>query len=172
MANKPHHRLVWHLVRALDGRSVATAESCSGGRLGAALTAVDGAQDWYRGGVIAYQPSVERTLLGIRAPSVLSELAVTEMALGVADLLRAEVAMATSGVAGPSSQEGSSPGTVFVATVVDEDVRATTHHLRGDRAAVSDGAARLALRQVLGHLRDRVPPRAAAHGVERGGALR
>jgi PncC family amidohydrolase len=172
MPAKPHRQLVVQLAEMLDGRSVATAESCSGGRLGTALTAVDGASEWYRGGVIAYQPWVKRTVLGVRAHAVLSEQAVTEMAFGVSELLHAEVAMATSGVAGASPLEGSAPGTVFIATVVDGEARATTNHLDGDRAMVSDGAARLALEQVLDHLEDHHrSARRPTHGVECGGAV-
>jgi nicotinamide-nucleotide amidase len=93
------------------------------------------------------------------------------MATGVARLLHAEVAIATSGVAGAIPQDGSPSGAVYVATLVDGDVRTTTHHLHGSRATVADGAARAALHQVLDHLRDHVAPRPARHGVECGGSV-
>jgi nicotinamide-nucleotide amidase len=154
MATTPRAELVRDIVGTLDGRTVATAESCSGGRLGGALTSVDGASTWYRGGVVAYQEWVKRALLGVAAPSVFSERAAAEMAAGVARLLQAEVAIATSGVAGATPQQGCPQGTVFVATSVDGDARCSTHHVDGDRSAVSEGAVDIALRQVLDHLRD------------------
>ncbi len=87
--------------RALAGRTVAAAESCTAGRIVASLAGVDRASEFLRGGVVAYQESVKRSLLGVSAVSVYSEEAVGEMAAAVRRILGADVGVATSGVAAP-----------------------------------------------------------------------
>ncbi|RPI07691.1 MAG: CinA family protein, partial [Actinobacteria bacterium] len=106
------------VASALGGRAVASAESCTAGRICEALATVTGASDWFRGGVVAYQEPVKRALLDVEAASVLSEQAAAEMATGVAELLEADVSVATTGVAGDEPVDGVAPGTVFIATCV------------------------------------------------------
>ena len=100
------------LVRALAlalqkrGLACATAESCTGGLVGALLTALPGSSDWYLGGVISYANSVKTGLLHVRGEDIESEGAVSEpvvraMALGACAATGAQAAMSTSGVAGP-----------------------------------------------------------------------
>jgi nicotinamide mononucleotide (NMN) deamidase PncC len=68
------------VAELLDGRSIATAESCTAGRIAEVLACIEEATDWLRGGVVAYQEHVKRALLNVRAESVLSEQAAVEMA--------------------------------------------------------------------------------------------
>jgi nicotinamide-nucleotide amidase len=103
----------------LEGRTIATAESCTAGRVAEVLATVDKASEFLRGGVVAYQESVKRRLLGVTAASVLTEAAAEEMAAGVAELLDADVTVSTTGVAGDDELDGSPPGTVYIATSVD-----------------------------------------------------
>lgn len=140
------------VARQLDGRAVAVAESCTAGRIAASLAAVERATEFLRGGLTAYQEEVKRTLLGVRADSVLSEEAAAEMAAGIAQLLQAEVAVGTTGVAGDAAIDGVEPGTVFVATRVDGTTRCTTLHLDGDPDEVCDRAAHRALALLAEHL--------------------
>lgn len=81
-----------------NGRTIATAESCTAGRIAGALAAVEQAFAFFAGGLVAYQERVKRELLGVTARSVLSFDAAEEMALGVAKLLDADVTVSTSGV--------------------------------------------------------------------------
>jgi PncC family amidohydrolase len=144
-----------HLVavtRRLDRRTVAVAESCTAGRQAAALAAGEGATDWFRGGVVAYQVSVKRALLDVSVASVYCEEAAAQMAAGVATLLDAHVAVGTSGVAGDDPIEGVEPGTVFVATLVDGDCLARTYRFTGDAAQVCQRATASALAQLAEHL--------------------
>jgi nicotinamide-nucleotide amidase len=137
---------------ALDGRAIACAESCTAGRLSAALATVTGASDWFRGAVVAYQEPVKRALLDVEAASVLSEQAAAEMATGVAELLDADVSVATTGVAGEEPVDGVAPGTVFIATCVGGSVRVATHRFDGDPLTVCDSASDCALISLLDHL--------------------
>jgi PncC family amidohydrolase len=106
----------------MHGRWVATAESVTGGQLGATITAIPGASKIYRGGVISYATDLKSSLLGVselllaEGGAVQAQVAL-EMATGVAEKLNAEFGLAVTGVAGPDSQDGHLPGTVFVACV-------------------------------------------------------
>jgi PncC family amidohydrolase len=142
------------VLRAKDWR-VAVAESCTGGLLGAALTAVPGSSAYVRGGVIAYDNAVKVHLLGV-APEALAEhgavsdVVATAMAHGARDRVGAEVGIGITGVAGPGSEEGGKPaGLVFVALVapgVDRMVRLDGDHGRdGNRAAAVRAALQLLL---------------------------
>lgn len=140
------------VAAVLGGRRVAVAESCTGGRISVALAAVERASDFYCGGITAYQERTKRELLGVAAPSVLSGEAAAEMARGIAEVLGAEVSVATTGVAGTEPVDGVAPGTVFVATRVDGTERIETLRLDGDPDAICDGAATRALELLASHL--------------------
>lgn len=110
------------LLVALEGHTVATAESLTGGAIGATITAIPGASNYYRGGVVAYASDLKSELLGVSAELIAEGGAVQAdvalaMATGVANKLDAEFGLAVTGVAGPSWQDGKAPGTVFVACV-------------------------------------------------------
>ncbi|AYY12805.1 nicotinamide-nucleotide amidohydrolase family protein [Actinobacteria bacterium YIM 96077] len=104
------------------GVTVATAESMTGGLVSAALTSVAGASSVFRGGIVAYATSSKAHVVGVdravldRHGAVAVETAV-EMAAGCRRELGADIGLATTGVAGPDSQDGHPPGTVFVAIV-------------------------------------------------------
>jgi len=105
-------RTVDMLVRR--GFSLAVAESLTGGLLALRVTETPGAGDVFRGGGVAYLTGTKHELLGVPAGPVISADCAEAMARGVADLLNAEVGVATTGVAGPSTQEGQEVGTVFI----------------------------------------------------------
>jgi PncC family amidohydrolase len=119
------------------GMRIAVAESCTGGLLGAALTAVPGSSDYVLGGVIAYANSVKTELLGVpeellRTYGAVSEQCAAAMAEGVRPLTGAEVGVSITGVAGPGS-EGSSkpPGLIYVAAAA-ADMPTRVVQLDGD----------------------------------------
>lgn len=119
--------LVGDVVRRLIalGRTVATAESLTGGLVAAAITQVPGASQVYRGGVVAYATDVKHSLLNVdeallaRVGAVHREVAAA-MAAGARDRLGATYGLSTTGVAGPAEQDGHRPGTVWVG-VADRD---------------------------------------------------
>ena len=87
----------------------------TGGQLAAGISEGPRASEWFRGGVVAYQPATKRKLLGVSDGPVVSERCAVEMARGVATLLDAEVGVALTGVGGPGPAEGQAPGTVWMA---------------------------------------------------------
>ena len=147
---------VHQLLRAA-GHTVATAESLTGGRLAAELTGVAGASDVYVGGVVTYATELKASLLGVSEQTiadhgVVSSECAQAMAVGVRALTGATYGVATTGVAGPSAQEGKPPGTVFVGIAGPGVVAAVALELRGKRAQIQDRTcqeALLAFEQVL-----------------------
>jgi nicotinamide-nucleotide amidase len=118
------------------GRSLGVAESLTGGLIGARLTAVPGASDVFRGSIVTYTSDLKRSLLGVADGPVVSEAAVVAMAEGAARVLGADVTVAATGVAGPASQDGEEPGTVWLATLVDGQVEPFRIRYRYDRERV------------------------------------
>ncbi len=140
------------LAGLVGDATVASAESLTAGRVCERLAAVEGSGTWFRGGLVAYGTEVKRSLLGVSAPSVYSELAVRQMAEGVARLLSATVAVATSGVTGPDDREGVAPGTVFVGCFAHGTLTSHVVHLAGGPEAVCEAAAAAALSLLADHL--------------------
>lgn len=129
--------------------TIAVAESLTGGGLGSAITAVPGASAVFLGGVVSYATSVKRSLLGVSAESVVSDVAAHEMADGVRTLLGSDVAVSLTGVAGPDEQEGHPVGTIHLGLVAPGfDVTRLTV-AAGDRSAVRRAAVEFALRGLL-----------------------
>lgn len=129
---------------ALQGRTLATAESVTGGQLGATITAIPGASKIFRGGVIAYATDLKSTLLGV-SESVLADggavqaQVALEMATGVASKVDADFGLAVTGVAGPASQDGHLPGTVFVACVMRDEQGSVIDSVVDELHLIPDG---------------------------------
>ena len=117
------------------GLTLAVAESLTAGRLAASIAVVGGSADWFRGGVVAYQPETKFSVLRVTPGDVATELAATEMALGVAHLMSADVALAVTGIGGPEHQHRPA-GTVFVAAVRGSAVEVERHQFVGSPDAV------------------------------------
>jgi len=96
------------------GGSVSVAESFTGGWLALRLVEIPGSGDWFKGGVVAYTDEVKRRLLDVDDGPVISREAAMQMARAVRELIRTDIGVATTGVAGPDTQEGRSVGTVYV----------------------------------------------------------
>ena len=122
------------------GLSLAVAESLTGGLVGARLTAVPGASDVFRGAMVSYASGVKFDLLGVPRGPVVSKDTAKAMALGVRERLGADVGLATTGVAGPSEQEGHPPGTVFLGLAHGDRAEALRVRLPGDRNRVREYA--------------------------------
>jgi nicotinamide-nucleotide amidase len=130
---------VGHLLRAA-GLTLGVAESLTGGLVGSRLSNVVGASEWFRGGVISYASEVKFSVLGVPEGPVVTAEAAKAMALGAQRVLGADVALSFTGVAGPASQDGEEPGTVFVGLAMpgvdDSAVEAVRLQLPGDRERV------------------------------------
>lgn len=133
------------------GFALAVAESCSGGLLGARLTAIPGSSDVMLGGVIAYHNAVKSELLGVTEASLtahgaVSEQVVREMATGARRATGADVGLAITGIAGPSGGTAEKPvGTVWIAADVDGELTARLLKLWGDRAEIRERSAQWTL---------------------------
>jgi nicotinamide-nucleotide amidase len=121
--------------------SLGLAESVTGGLVGARLTVVPGASDWFHGSIVAYDSAVKRRLLGVPDGPVVSEQAAAAMAAGAARLLAADVGLGVTGVAGPTEQDGQPVGTVWMGLAIDDQADAVKVRLPGDRDQVRQFAA-------------------------------
>ena len=111
------------VLKALQGKTLVTAESLTGGGIGAALTQVPGSSEVYKGGVICYTNWVKENILGVPGEILAQDGAVSlrtaeHLASGVRALLKADVAVAVTGLAGPGGDEfGHSVGTRFSSAI-------------------------------------------------------
>lgn len=133
------------------GLTLATAESCTGGGIGQALTAVPGSSAVVVGGMIAYANQAKTVLLGVSEDLLATHGAVSEpvalaMARGARDALGTDWAVAVTGVAGPGGGSAEKPvGTVWIAWCGPDGERATRHQIAGDRGQVRARTVALAL---------------------------
>jgi PncC family amidohydrolase len=134
------------------GKMLAVAESCTGGLIGHRLTQVSGSSAAFLGGVVAYHNSVKEKTLGVPADTLEREGAVSEatalaMAEGVRRLLGADIALAVTGIAGPTGgTEGRPVGLTYIALSAAPDVLICERHLwRGKRQQNKDSSAMAAL---------------------------
>ena len=136
------------------GLTLATAESLTGGALGDLVSASPGASETYLGGVVSYATSVKVRVLGVRQETVdesgvVSAACAREMATGVRELVGADWSVSTTGVAGPTEQEGKPVGTVFVGVAGPDGAVAHELHLEGNRAEIREQACTAAATAVL-----------------------
>jgi nicotinamide-nucleotide amidase len=162
------NQLVQKIGTALTARGVllATAESCTGGWAAQALTALAGSSNWFERGFVTYSNAAKEEMLGVRPETLarhgaVSEEAAREMALGALSRSHASVALAITGIAGPSGGSREKPvGTVCFAWARKGGLaRSETRHFAGDREAVRRQSVERALAGVLELLDE--PPRRA-----------
>ncbi len=144
--------------RELDRRGLVlvTAESCTGGWIGEAVTMIPGSSAWYDRGFITYTNAAKQQMLGVKAATLrrhgaVSEETVREMAAGALAASGAQVAVSVSGVAGPAGGTADKPvGTVCICWArAGGEVRAETRRFAGDREAVRRQSVIRALQGVL-----------------------
>ena len=110
--------------------TLGVAESVTGGLVAGRLTAVVGASDVFRGGIVSYSSDVKFDVLGVTPGPVVSEAAAKEMAVGVRKALGSDIGLALTGVAGPAEQDGVKVGTLCVGIAFsDGTTKSTTFHL-------------------------------------------
>ncbi|MEX0976819.1 MAG: nicotinamide-nucleotide amidohydrolase family protein [Woeseia sp.] len=146
----------------VSGKSVATAESCTGGWIAKALTDVPGSSAVFGCGIVSYSNAAKASILGVTADTLrqegaVSEAVVREMVGGVLKLSGADLAVAVSGIAGPDGGSAAKPvGTVWFAFGALQQGRpvvdAALHRLAGDRTAIRAQSVVIALRGLLGRL--------------------
>lgn len=147
------------VIRALQGKTLATAESCTGGMIGAELTAVPGSSAVYKGGIVSYCNEIKESLLGV-PKTTLDEMGAVSapvaeaMASGARKALDADVAVSVTGLAGPGGDEFGNPvGTVFIGYCDKNICLSRKFLLDGDREQVRNHAVVQALQLILEHNR-------------------
>ncbi len=147
-----------HRTLVERGRTLAVAESCTGGTIAARFTAMPGASAYFRCGVVAYSNEAKRDLLGVDAEALarygaVSEQVARQMAEGVRRVAGADYAVATTGIAGPAGGSPEKPvGTVWIAMATPSGTTAVVKRCGTDRGQIIDRASAFA----IGLLRDRL----------------
>lgn len=143
------------VIKALQGKTLATAESCTGGGIGAVLTAVPGSSAVYKGGIISYTNWVKERLLAVPAEMLerygaVSEPVAQAMAEGARKALQTDIAVSVTGLAGPGGDEYGNPvGTVFIGYADKTKSYAKEFRFAGNRGEVRNQAICASLQMVL-----------------------
>ena len=143
------------LTLKAKGWQLATAESCTGGGVAQAITMIAGSSEWFVGGVVAYANECKTSMLNVPASLIQDHGAVSQavaiaMVQGALISMRADVAVSTTGIAGPTGGVPGKPvGTVWMACATCEGVQTERKVFAGDRHAVRAQATEHALRMIL-----------------------
>lgn len=147
--------LCCEVLDRLKGRTLVSAESCTGGGIGAALTAVPGSSEVYKGGIISYTNWVKANVLHVPQAlldtcGAVSAPVAEAMAKGAREVLQADAAISVTGLAGPGGDEFGNPvGTVFLGYSDARKTVSREFHFQGDRDSVRAQALEAALKLVL-----------------------
>lgn len=150
--------LACDVVSALQGRTLSTAESLTGGGIGAAITAVPGSSKVYMGGIVSYVDAVKEHILGVPAQLLSLEGAVSEsvaeaMAKGVREKFGSDFSISVTGLAGPSGDSfGHSVGTVFIGCGMQDGIVVREYHFSGTRQQIRTQTCEKALALLLSYL--------------------
>ena len=150
-------RLSCDVLKALSGKTLATAESCTGGGIGASLTAVPGSSAVYKGGVVSYTNEIKQNVLGVDCDvldqyGAVSEPVALAMAEGARNVLKTDVAVSVTGLAGPDGDDRGNPvGLVYIGYADSNTMTCTKCYFSGARDAVRQQAVCAALEIVLKH---------------------
>lgn len=151
-----------------SGKTLGTAESCTGGRIAEGIIAAPGASNYFKGGIIAYANEVKEQLLHVSHDVLETQTAVCEevaieMVKGACDTLKCDFAISSTGIAGPGGGTPDIPvGTIWIAYGTKEDVRTmklTEDFGRDINLAI---ATNRALKLFLDYLKETVPPKEEA----------
>jgi len=152
-------RLTEHIIQELTRReeTITFAESCTGGRIAAAFTAVSGASGVLNGACVTYSNEIKHRWLGVeneilKTYGAVSKECVSQMLDGIIDLAEAEYAIAVSGIAGPTGGSEQKPvGTVYIGVRTPESKEIYHCLFRGDRESIQVQSVRFAIKK-LGQL--------------------
>lgn len=143
------------VIKVLSGRTLVTAESCTGGGIGSALTAVAGASAVFKGGIISYCNELKQQMLGVKVSDLeqfgaVSAPVAEAMAVGAKERLHADVAVSVTGLAGPGGDEYGHPvGTVYIGYADQNTVCSREFMFSGSREEVRLCAINAALLLIL-----------------------
>lgn len=147
-----------HRILTERGKTLAIAESCTGGAIASKFTAMAGASTYLLGGVVAYSNDIKRNILGVDPVSLecfgaVSEVVALEMAEGVRRITGSDYAIATTGIAGPTGGSKHKPvGTVWMAVATPEGSRSTMRNSGTDRGQIISRASAYAIEMLYEEL--------------------
>lgn len=150
-----------HALLNRGGSMIATAESCTGGMVSARLTAVAGSSAYFQGGIVSYSNQAKVDLLGVPVDlleqvGAVSQECAMAMAVGARRALHADLAVSTTGIAGPTGATARKPvGLVYIAVAGASEIQAQELRLTGDRTAIIEAATAAALDMLLTAVRNR-----------------
>ena len=148
-------RLSCDVLQALKGKTLATAESCTGGGIGAALTAIPGSSAVYKGGIISYTNEIKQNVLGVDGRlleeyGAVSEPVALAMAEGAKKVLKTDIAVSVTGLAGPGGDDRGNPvGLVSIGYADNKNTSCKKCYFEGDRDCVRRQAVEMALGIIL-----------------------
>ena len=137
------------------GKKIATAESCTGGMVAAALTDIAGSSDVVDRGFVTYSNEAKMEMLDVDPATLekhgaVSEETAIEMAEGALDNSNADITISVTGIAGPTGGTEEKPvGLVYMAVATPEQTKAFRHHFAGDRAKIREKTVNAALQHIL-----------------------
>jgi len=151
-----------HVGRLLQerGLKLVLAESCTGGLLGSRITDVPGSSEYFLGSVVAYAYEAKAAVLGVswdtlNTKGAVSRETVLEMAGGARNVMKADVAVSVSGIAGPGGGTPEKPvGTTWIGLVAENAERAQVFQFSGNREENKVSAVNAALKLLLGYLQE------------------
>ena len=143
------------VIQLLQGQTLCVAESCTGGGIGTALTAVAGSSSVFLGGIISYTDQVKSNLLNVPSALLKEKGAVSApvaeaMALGAKNALKSDIAVSVTGLAGPGGDDYGNPvGTVFIGYCDGKTCISREYHFSGNRENVRKQAILNALKIII-----------------------
>jgi nicotinamide-nucleotide amidase len=153
----PIEKIVGNILTE-QGKMVATAESCTGGNIARSFTSIPGSSLFFKGSIVAYSNEIKTNILQVSSDQLerngaVSQTVVEQMALGVRKLLKSDVAIATSGIAGPGGGTEEKPvGTVWIAVCSENEMISREFHfgsLREQNIVRATQASILMLKEIL-----------------------
>ena len=147
--------LSFDVIGRLSGKTLATAESLTGGGIGSELTSVSGSSAVYKGGVISYTNEIKEKILGVRKETLeqfgaVSAPVAEEMVSGVRKLLGVDIAVSVTGLAGPGGDDFGNPvGTVYIGYEDCTHRFSKRYHFEGNRESVRIQTIHAALELIL-----------------------
>ncbi|MBC7081571.1 MAG: CinA family protein [Thermoplasmatales archaeon] len=137
---------------------IATAESCTAGLIAHTLTNISGSSEYYKGGIVAYSNEIKAKILGVKEETLkkygaVSEQTAREMAEGAKKVIGADIAIATTGIAGPTGGTEEKPvGLVYIALATPEGTEVKRFLFKGDRLENKQNFCNSALQMLLDYL--------------------
>ncbi len=134
-----------------NNQTITFAESCTGGRIASAFTAISGASSVLNGSVVSYANEIKSQWLGVKEQTLIEHGAVSkecvqEMLIGILKMAKAEYGIAVSGIAGPTGGTEEKPvGTVYIGVITEEEITVEHHLFQGDRASIQKEATDTAI---------------------------